>query len=80
MLTTWLTAVDVLPARFASPPYTALIELVPTAKVESVKFAEPPLNVPVPSTVVPFIKETVCPFGGAPELEVTFAVKITDCP
>ena len=35
---------------------------------------------PVPSTVLPFINETVSPFGGAPSLELTTAVKVTVCP
>ena len=78
--TTWLTAFDVLRAKVESPPYTALIGSVPTFSVEVVKLAEPPLNVPVPSAVVPFINETVSPSGGAPSVEVTTAVKVTASP
>ena len=78
--TTCFTAFDVLPAKFESPPYTALIALVPTLSVEVVKLAEPPLNVPVPRTVVPFLNVTVSPSGGAPALDVTTAVKVTACP
>jgi len=66
---------DVLPPKLESPPYTVVIAFVPTGSVEVVKLAEPPLSVPVPSTVVPFINETVSPFGGAPTLEVTAATK-----
>lgn len=40
---------------------TAVTVVVPTLSVEVVKLAEPPLNVPVPSTVFPFMKETVSP-------------------
>jgi hypothetical protein len=80
LLTTWFTGFDVLPANIESPPYTAAIALVPTGRVEVVKLAEPPLNVPVPHTVLPVMNETVSPFGGAPRLEVTAAVKITFSP
>src|SRR5271154_2611437 len=34
--TTWLTVFEVLAAKFASPPYTALIAFVPTFSVEVV--------------------------------------------
>ena len=37
-------------------------------------------NVPVPSKVVPFLNVTVSPSGGAPDIEVTVAVKVTGCP
>jgi hypothetical protein len=47
-VTTCCTAFDLLPAKFESPPYTAVIEFVPTFSVDVVKLAEPPLNVPVP--------------------------------
>ena len=35
-----------LALKFESPPYTAVIELVPTFSVEVAKLAEPPLKVP----------------------------------
>ena len=57
-----------------------MIALVPTFSVEVVKLTDPPLSAFVPSTVVPFINETVSPFGGAPLLELTFAVNTTACP
>jgi len=50
--TTCFTVFDVLPAKSRSPPYTAVTFAVPTFRVEVVKRAEPPLNAPVPSTVV----------------------------
>lgn len=48
LFTTWLTAFDVLAAKFESPPYTALIVLVPAGSAEVVKLAEPPLSTPSP--------------------------------
>src|SRR5208337_4982991 len=80
LLTTCFTAFDVLAAHWISPPHTTLIALAPARNVEVVKLAEPPLNDPVPSTVVPSLNVTVSPSGGAPELEVTTAVKVTACP
>ncbi len=80
MFTTWLTAFDVLGAKFESPPYTAVMLCAPAVSVEVVKLAEPPVNVPVPNTVVPFLNVTVSPLGGAPRPEVTTAVKVTTCP
>jgi len=73
LLTAWLTAFDLLPRNFESPPYTALIEWVPIGCVEVVKLADPPPNAPVPNIVVPSTKVTVSPSGGAPMLEVTTA-------
>jgi hypothetical protein len=78
--TTCFSTFDLLPRKFESPAYTAMIELVPTGSVEVAKLAEPLLNVPVPSTALPFINATVSPSGGAPALEVTTAVKVTTCP
>ena len=68
------------PTKFESPAYTAVTDVVPTLSVKIVKLAEPPLNVPVPSSVFPFMNETVSPSGGAPRPEVTTAVKVTACP
>ena len=69
-----------LPVKFESPPYTAVTCFVPAASVDVEKVAVPPLNVPVPSVVLPCLNVTVSPLGGAPMLEVTFAVKVTACP
>jgi hypothetical protein len=79
-VTTCSTTFDVLAAKFWSPPYAAVIAWVPFGSVEIVKLAEPPLNVPVPSTVLPFMNEIVSPSGGAHALEVTTAVKVTAWP
>jgi hypothetical protein len=80
LFTTCFTCVEVLPAKVESPPYTASIRFVPGRSVEVVKLAEPPLNVLVPNTFVPFINMTASPSGGAPKLEVTVALKVTGCP
>ena len=68
---------DVLAPKFRSPPYTAVIELVPTGRVEVMKLAEPLVSGPVPSSVAPFINETVSPSGGG---GVTVAVRFTASP
>src|SRR5271165_2587676 len=59
-----------------SPSYTALTFVFPTARVEVVQVATPPLSVDCPSGS----NTTTSPSGGAPALEVTVAVKVTDWP
>src|ERR1700683_1825264 len=80
--TVWLTAGDVLPVKSLSPPYTTVIECVPTEREEMLKLATPePFSVAVPRTVVPSSKVTV-PVG-VPDpgtLAVTVVVKVTDWP
>jgi hypothetical protein len=73
--TTCFTTFDVLPPKFESPPYTAVIELTPPGNAEVVNPAKPPPNVSVPSTVVPFLNLTASPLGGAPTPEGTVALK-----
>src|SRR5436189_134779 len=51
--TVWLSAAEVLPVKLASPPYTAVIEWLPTVKLEVVKVAWPALRVAVPRVVAP---------------------------
>src|SRR5439155_15144333 len=51
---------------------------VPVANDEVLNEALPPLSVPVPSVVVP--SENVTVPVGVPELALTVAVKVTDCP
>jgi hypothetical protein len=75
-LTTCFSTGDVLVVKFESPPYTAVIEFVPSASVEiaNVVFLLL-LSVPVPSVVLPFLNVTVpvgVPAPGA--LGVTVAV------
>src|SRR5271169_6059401 len=81
-LTVWLTADDVLLVKSLSPPYTTVIECVPTDKVEVLNVATPePFSVAVPRTLVPSSKVTV-PVG-VPEpgaLAVTVVVKVIDSP
>ena len=75
----WFTACDrageVLPAKLASPLYTAVMECVPTVSVDVVNAAFPALSVPVPSVAVPFLNVTV-PVG-VPDVAVTVAVNVT---
>jgi hypothetical protein len=75
-LTTWLTAPDVLVARFVVPPYEAVIECVPTDRVDVDRVATPELSVPVPIELAPSRKVTV-PVG-VPAADVTVAVNVTD--
>jgi hypothetical protein len=44
---------DVLPVKFASPPYVAVMVSVPAVLKDVVSVATPPASVPVPSEVVP---------------------------
>jgi hypothetical protein len=69
------TALDVDAAKFASPPYFAVIEWVPAAKVVVAKFAEPePLSVPVPMLVAASKKVTVPVGTFVPLAGVTLAI------
>lgn len=58
-----------------APPYSAVIEWLPTLNAEMLKVATPLLNVPVPRVVEPSLKVMV-PVG-VPELALTVAVKVT---
>jgi hypothetical protein len=69
---------EVLPVKFASPPYTAVMLKVPALANDVVTVAVPFVNVPVPIVVPPFKKFTV-PVGTPPALE-TVAVKVTFIP
>src|SRR6058998_3627851 len=73
---------EVLPLKFASPPYDALIEWEPTASVLVTNVAWPePFRVPVPRVLEPSLKVTVPVGVPAPGLfAVTVAVKVTGCP
>src|SRR5437867_146205 len=73
---------DVLPLKFASPPYDAVIEWEPTASVLVTNVAWPePSRVPVPSALGPSLKVTVPVGMPAPAvLAFTVAVKVTGCP
>src|SRR5439155_1511772 len=73
---------EVLPLKFASPPYDALIEWEPTASVLVTNVAWPEeFRVPVPRVRGPSLNVTV-PVGVPVPLvfAVTVAVKVTRCP
>ena len=71
------TAEEVLGAKVASPPYAAVTEYEPAARLLVENVALPPeLRVPAPSDVVPFEKVTV-PVGVPLPDGVTCAVKVT---
>src|SRR5580658_2986521 len=78
--TVWLSGFDRLPAKFNSPLYAAVIESVPTGSAVVVRLASPPLRAFVPSADLPLRNVTSSPFGGAPSLDPTFAVKVTGSP
>ena len=71
---------EVLGANLVSPEYVAVMERVPAASEEVVNVAVPPAKDPVPSVVLPSLKVTTSPSGGAPAVELTVAVKVTACP
>jgi hypothetical protein len=77
LVTVWVSAVDTLLAKVASPAYAALIESVPAFNDDVVKLATPLASVPVPSTVVPCKNVTVSPSAGRPLVELSVAVKVT---
>src|SRR5712671_6674743 len=76
--TTWFTTDDVLFAEKSSPRYSAVIACVPTASLDFVSLATPPLTVAAPIEVAPSRNFTL-PVGAGPAL-VTWAVKVTACP
>ena len=77
-LTTWDSASDVEVLKLVSPAYTAVMLRVPMASAEVVYVATPPLKVPVPREVLPFLKVTVPVGVPAPgEAAVTVAVNMT---
>jgi hypothetical protein len=72
--TTWLTAAEMLPEKFASPEYTAVMECEPAVKVAVVNVAWPALKVPLPIVVAPS-RNVIVPVG-VPAAAVTVAVKV----
>src|SRR5579872_153561 len=82
LFTTWGEPLS-LPLLFAQPVppvKAAVIVLLPTASAAVLNAAWPLLSTTTfeASTLLPWVKVTVP--TGAPELEVTLAVKLTDCP
>jgi hypothetical protein len=53
LFTVCVKVAEVLPAKFVSPPYTAVIVCDPPARPDVVSVAVPALRVPVPSVVPP---------------------------
>jgi hypothetical protein len=75
--TVTLTAEDVLPAKFVSPLYTAVMLCDPRGSVLRVKTAAPlASNVAFPKGVLPSMKVTL-PVGVPLVLEATVALKVT---
>ena len=68
-----------LPAKVASPPYTAVIECVPCVRAEVANVAFPALTLPVPRVVAPSLNVTV-PVIVPAVVEETIAVNVTDAP
>ena len=50
---------------------------VPSARDDTESDAVPPLSGAVPRVFLPFLKVMTSPFGGAPPVELTVAVKTT---
>ena len=83
MLTLCEKTSEVLPLKFPSLPYTAVMALLlPAASADVVRVATPePLSVPVPMVVALSMKVTV-PVGVpvAGDFATTVAVNVTGCP
>jgi hypothetical protein len=80
-VTVWLSAVDVWPVKLLSPPYTAVMLLLPRGTFAVVSEALPLLSFPDPSGVLPSMNVTV-PLGvPAPgKTAATVAVRVTGAP
>ena len=57
--TTWVMALEVLPRKLLSPPYTAVMLWLPAVKPSVANVAWSAPSVPVPSVVLPSRKVTV---------------------
>lgn len=68
-------AAEELVVEFASPLYVAVIEYVPTARLDLLSVAVPATRDAVPRLEVPFLKVTV-PVGAGPE-DVTMALRVS---
>ena len=73
-LTVCFSTAEVLPNWSVLPLKTAVIEWLPTARVETASVAVPPARGLTPSVVAPFLKVTV-PLGVT--VDVTLAVNVT---
>jgi hypothetical protein len=79
LFTVCVRIADVLPAKFVSPPYTAVIECAPPPSPAVVNVAVPPLNVPVPRLAPPFWR-VIVPVGVPVADDMTVTVKVTAVP
>ena len=79
LFTFWINDAELLPRKFASPEYMAVIVLDPTGRAEVLRMATPPLRGTVPKTVEFWWNITV-PVGVPPNCPDTFAVKVTVWP
>jgi hypothetical protein len=78
--TVCVTLTEVLPENSVLPPYTAVNEWLPPVNVDTVVTAAPPESVAVPMTVLPSLNVTVPVGVPVPELGLTTALRVTDCP
>ena len=72
--TVWVNVPLVATAKLASPPYAAVMECAPVAKVDVVNVATPPDTVPIRSVVEPSRKVTVPVGVPAPDESVAVSV------
>jgi hypothetical protein len=73
----WVSVADAAPYS-ALPGYRAVIVRTPGCNATVLRLAAPPVRSTVPSLAVRVVKMTLP--GGDPVVEVTVAVKVTDCP
>ena len=71
-----MTVLEVLPLKFVSPLYVAVIECDPAVSNDVLKAVAPAFSMPVPIEAVPSKNVTV-PVG-VPPVPVTVAVNVTD--
>jgi len=79
LVTAWVSEGDVLPRKFASPPYITVIVFDPNGRVEVLKVATPLVNVAVSKVVPPFLNVTE-PVGVPPNYPETLAFNVTVWP
>jgi hypothetical protein len=79
LFTPWTSKEELLPKKFASPPYNAVIVMDPSGRAEVLKLAVPPLRVAVLKIVDPRLNVTI-PVGVPPNWPETVAVNVTVCP
>src|SRR4051794_7410419 len=79
LVTACSNTAEVLPLNEVLPPYTAVIESVPTGKLVVVYLDIPPTRLNAPSVTFPFLNVTV-PVGVPLNSGLIVAVKVTDLP